>query len=550
MSGLKSQNDFWVSKSNQVKQHAHEHHRNPNWFRHEKHILIFTFTGRPVFSKYGDENKLSAFIGVISALIANVERLGDALESFTAGDYTFVFHLCGPIYLVSISNTGESVSFLRAQLKLAHSQIISVTGGSINEVLESRPNYDVRQMLTSCSTSPHLLVHEVLPLRLNRHIRAKLTSVLKKHKPRSAALGLILGDGRPAAIVRGKEPVPVTDLHLLINVLTNSQSLRSGEGWSPICLPSRPDDFAFVYAHYLSPSVCLAFVTSGPLDFPSCSEAKTSILATLKAYKPDPPAAPRPGEPRNPLVAQDALEELEFACRYQAWRPSEVEGCGPELLHVFYRSVSTGQCVASAAAPPFAFVDAPHDAPRDTQAQSLFSTQAAADLSPGDDPTTPMSVQSLGTDADEPVPSPAEDADDAELPEDPLVSGGLLKAVARPPPAQALPLPAPLLRVYTHVHAQTHAETPVPPATSNSNAAGPATAPTSNGMLVRPVEASLLHTQYYLLGDDAAVFFTAKQGEYELYVALTPLAGRELALATAHRVLRWVKREEPSLFMP
>ncbi len=46
-----------------------------------------------------DESKLAAYMGVITAIISNFQRIGDTIRSIRAGQHTFVFLLCGPIYV-------------------------------------------------------------------------------------------------------------------------------------------------------------------------------------------------------------------------------------------------------------------------------------------------------------------------------------------------------------------------------------------------------------------------------------------------------------------
>ncbi len=48
---------------------AEQHNKDPAFFRHEKHVFILSFAGRPIFSRYGDETLLAAYMGVISAII-------------------------------------------------------------------------------------------------------------------------------------------------------------------------------------------------------------------------------------------------------------------------------------------------------------------------------------------------------------------------------------------------------------------------------------------------------------------------------------------------
>ena len=65
----------------------------------------------------------------------------------TAGSLKIVFVLKGPIYLVSVSKTGEPVSQLSQQLNYMYSQIISILTGRIVSILEKKAYFDIRNLL-------------------------------------------------------------------------------------------------------------------------------------------------------------------------------------------------------------------------------------------------------------------------------------------------------------------------------------------------------------------------------------------------------------------
>lgn len=54
-----------------------------------------------------------------------------------------------------------------------------------------------------------------------------------------------------------------TDLHLLLNTLASSSTLRSSESWLPICLPKfNPAGFVHAYVSYVLQDVGLVFVSA------------------------------------------------------------------------------------------------------------------------------------------------------------------------------------------------------------------------------------------------------------------------------------------------
>ena len=48
---------------------------NPRWRRHKKHFFIVSSAGKPIFSRYGDEEKLNPIFGVMGMLCRVLESL-------------------------------------------------------------------------------------------------------------------------------------------------------------------------------------------------------------------------------------------------------------------------------------------------------------------------------------------------------------------------------------------------------------------------------------------------------------------------------------------
>lgn len=137
----------WKAKQAKWRKYAHEHNKDPNWFKHKKHILICSWSGRPVYTRYGDETSMAAYMGVLSAIISNFQNLDDNVRSIVAGKHTFVFQCKGPLYLVAVSSTSESVRQLETQLNFVHQQVLSVLTGSVNDILQNQPSYDLRNLM-------------------------------------------------------------------------------------------------------------------------------------------------------------------------------------------------------------------------------------------------------------------------------------------------------------------------------------------------------------------------------------------------------------------
>ena len=120
---------------------------SPRWSLHKKHVFVLSSAGKPIFSRYGDESKLAPQMGLLQALISFVHDRGDAIRYIRAGPVNIVFVLRGPLYLVAVSSTGETVEHLWRQLGLLHAQIISILTSKVDQIFQRNASFDVRGLL-------------------------------------------------------------------------------------------------------------------------------------------------------------------------------------------------------------------------------------------------------------------------------------------------------------------------------------------------------------------------------------------------------------------
>lgn len=124
------------------------------------------------------------------------------------------------------------------------------------------------------------------------------------------------------------------DLHLIFNLVQASESLKTAESWTPLCLP-RFDSSGFLYGHvsYLAEDcqACLLLLTVEKEVFFVLSEAKQRIVEKLR---------------RN-----NCLEAINESLNAKT-QPCSAVGF-PELRHYLYKSKSTMQFYQPSVAPPY-----------------------------------------------------------------------------------------------------------------------------------------------------------------------------------------------------
>ncbi|KAF7264210.1 hypothetical protein GWI33_000470, partial [Rhynchophorus ferrugineus] len=318
------------------------------WTLKKKHIFVLSSAGKPIYSRYGNEDKLAWLFGVMQALVSNIQSMDDTLKSIHAGDTLFVFMNKKPLILVAVSKTGESVTQLTMQLNYVFNQITSMlTLTRLNKIYEHRQNYDLRRLLAGgerlidhlldfCETEPAFVLSAVQCLPLASSVRDSISSAIigACSKIKNLVFAILLGNNRLITLVRMKKYcLHPADLHLIFNLVQSTESLKySQHHWTPFCLP-RFDASGFLYAHvsYLADDcqACLLLLTVERDVCDILSEAKQKIVEKLRRSN--------CLEPINESLA--TADETAFNLGF------------PELRHYLYKCKSTAQFYQPGLAP-------------------------------------------------------------------------------------------------------------------------------------------------------------------------------------------------------
>ncbi|KXS14120.1 DUF254-domain-containing protein [Gonapodya prolifera JEL478] len=249
--------------------HHHEDVTSPRWYAHKKHFFILSSAGKPIYTRYGDESKLSSFMGVVQAVVSFFAEEEDGIRSIHTPTHTFVFLFRWPLYFLCVSSTPESPAQLRDQLRTYHTQILSViTNAQLQRIFSQRASYDIRHLLSgteifldnlpkSFHTTANYLLNAVPTLRMNPQLRAQLASIMASTstiapRPKALMYALLVANGKLVTLVRPRDhSLHPADLHLLLNMLSSSPAFRHGkvESWTPVCLP-RFNPKAFLHAYF------------------------------------------------------------------------------------------------------------------------------------------------------------------------------------------------------------------------------------------------------------------------------------------------------------
>jgi hypothetical protein len=122
------------------------------WEFNRKHIFILSSSGKPIYSRYGDEQELVTTFGLLQAVVSIVEDSGDEIKCIKAGKRRIVYFIKHSFYFICVSSTGEPEAILYKQLEFMHNQILLVLSSKVHDMLRSNQSKDIRDLLGSDTT--------------------------------------------------------------------------------------------------------------------------------------------------------------------------------------------------------------------------------------------------------------------------------------------------------------------------------------------------------------------------------------------------------------
>ncbi|XP_035796214.1 vacuolar fusion protein MON1 homolog A-like [Anopheles albimanus] len=328
-----------------------------SFLNRKRHVFILSTAGKPIYSMHGNEDKLATLFGVMQALVSFIQSGNDTIKSIHAGGVKFVFLVKSPLILVAVSRTSHSVQQIQLQLTDVYNQILStLTLSHMIKTFEKRKNFDLRRLLAGSERLiDHLLVndkcdhrlvsnnpfsfmtHSVRILPLAPAVRETIVSAIQSNcsKIRNLVFAVLIANNKLIALVRMKKYfIHPADLRLIFNLIECSESFKTAESWTPICLP-KFDSSGFLHAHvsYLAEDcqACLLLLSIERDVFYTLSEAKRKITEKLRRT--------------------NCLEAINDAINNKGIKLLNI-GI-PEIRHFLYKSKSNAQLLCSELTVPY-----------------------------------------------------------------------------------------------------------------------------------------------------------------------------------------------------
>lgn len=284
------------------------------WRLRQKHVFVLNTSGRPIFTRYGDEGDFVDLFGIFRVLISmagsSVLSNGggaDTLRRITSGpNHVMHFHTNGELIYVMVTRTGESAKACVRQLKLVHNQLLSVLP-TANAILKRNPSYDIRKMISSAdvkvmkllikcmSNEPSFYFRSLQAVALPQRYRTDVDAILRASRCGEDHLFSFLFHRKKvvSVVAPAKMPLHPDDALLLMNFTSCLAKSQSGVQWATVCLPVF-NDTGYLWCYCQNVSVAV----------------REHLQAADPKYRPDPDAEAQRGENGLLLVHLSTSQEL------------------------------------------------------------------------------------------------------------------------------------------------------------------------------------------------------------------------------------------------
>lgn len=249
-SSLNHNSHYITNKTNQNKSLPIE-----EFTKKSSHFYIMTEGGVPIYSRYGDEMKISSFLAGLSALISKLNySQGDSkkqdLKYISIGNLIVYVLKIGKIYLVSIDKSSKHVSLLKIEntLHMIFFQLLSILTKDLIPIVERKPyacesqlsgtELLFEQTISYCNTNFPSMITCFESLMIDKDSRIRLKRTLKENLG-SGLLNILLSKQGFLSYSTNSylQALNPKDMLIIYNFIQANESIISTESWTPICLP-------------------------------------------------------------------------------------------------------------------------------------------------------------------------------------------------------------------------------------------------------------------------------------------------------------------------
>ncbi|KNC85884.1 hypothetical protein SARC_01960 [Sphaeroforma arctica JP610] len=244
-----------------------------SWAHLRDHVFILSCSGKPIFSRHGDENAFATMFGAIVGIASishDVATIGGRVKSIRAGDLLVHVRMCEPLIYVCVSKgkhpgtrlgagtaTGNgnaggwlSEAYLATKAKYLQMHVLSALSNTqLQRIFSQHRNFDLRRLLGDeqdpvgmqrlrrlchqLDVDPRYLMESISALPLDLGMRERLGCLLKEERSENVMFAVVLTSTHLVAMLSPRgHGLGSKDLHMLMNAVgvQDEQAIVSTQG--------------------------------------------------------------------------------------------------------------------------------------------------------------------------------------------------------------------------------------------------------------------------------------------------------------------------------
>ena len=255
----------------------HQSLSEADFYKKKRHFIILTESGKPVFSRYGNELDLSnvmATWSVIQHKMQNYDSNRDEIQHIqcitTNLNRSYFQKRNGLFFIIITTKKSDTASQLQAALEYVALQINTSITCCYIKTQEDNPNYDPQEKLSpyadtqswTISASIYSLsniFNSYMPFPLSFNKRKGITDIMKNHNESGIIYKMLVTQQNVLAIDKDMYDLTVEELNSQFHTINSKFKYTCIDYWVPVCIPSiSRDGFQNLYFRWLNEDIgCL-----------------------------------------------------------------------------------------------------------------------------------------------------------------------------------------------------------------------------------------------------------------------------------------------------
>lgn len=268
-----------------------------DFMKKKRHFFIITDTGKPVYSRYGEEADISPIIGTFNIIIHKLRAVGredDITKVITKNSKTII-RKEGLLFLIFLSKEPkDDLQVMKNTMNaMIHQFVCAVTGQYKNQMIDN-PKYNPGSMidpfnqtmawtLAACRSTFSLNFNSymILPMDMAKG-RRDLIDTLHQFKSDGIVYKMLITHDHIICYDDDYE-LSSGDINAVMNLIGSKFQLEGVDYFIPFCIPSISEEgYVNIFFRFLTSNIGLFLICRGAENIPEAKQICQQIQQSLK----------------------------------------------------------------------------------------------------------------------------------------------------------------------------------------------------------------------------------------------------------------------------